>query len=150
MCLPIVRRRGLIRHSIPAIEIAVRRTLYKPLGFLFLALAGLGIVLPLLPATPFILLSAWFFARSSERWHRWLLDSELFGPMIHNWEQNRCISCRVKVVAITSMTLAGGVSVFFAVEQLALKLLGLSLMTIGAVTVFSIKTCAAETNNNLD
>ena len=125
----------------------MRRTLYKPLGFLFLALAGLGIVLPILPGTPFLLLSAWFFARSSERWHRWLLDSELFGPMIHNWEQNRCISCRVKVAAMTSMTLAGGVSILFAVEQLALKILGLTLMTIGAATVLRIKTCAREVGN---
>ena len=125
----------------------MRRTLYKPLGFLFLALAGLGIVLPILPGTPFLLLSAWFFARSSERWHRWLLDSQLFGPMIHNWEQNHCISCRVKVVAMTSMTLAGGASILFAVEQLALKILGLTLMTIGAATVLRIKTCAREAGN---
>lgn len=126
----------------------MKRTLYKPLGFLFLALAGLGIVLPLLPGTPFLLLSAWFFARSSERWHRWLLDSELFGPMILNWEQNRCISCRVKVVAITSMALAGGASVVFAVEQLALKVLGLVLMAIGTATVLSIKTCSGESVKN--
>ena len=125
----------------------MKHTLYKPLGFLFLALAGLGLLLPILPGTPFLLLSAWFFARSSERWHRWLLDSQLFGPMIHNWEQNRCISCRVKVAAMTSMTLAGGVSILFAVEQLALKILGLTLMTIGAATVLRIKTCGREVDN---
>ena len=122
----------------------MKRTLYKPLGFLFLGLAGLGIVLPILPGTPFLLLSAWFFARSSERWHRRLLDSQLFGPMVHNWEQNHCISCRVKVVAITSMALAGGASVFYAVGQLALKVLGLTLMAIGTATVLRIKTCAGN------
>ncbi len=67
--------------------------------------------------------------------------------MIHNWEQNRCISCRVKVVAMTSMTLAGGASILFAVEQLALKILGLTLMTIGAATVLRIKTCARQVDN---
>ncbi len=119
----------------------MKRTLYKPLGFLFLGLAGLGIVLPILPGTPFLLLSAWFFARSSERWHQWLLSSELFGPMIHNWAENRCISRRVTIVAITSMLLAGGASVTIGVDQAELKLLGLALMAIGTATVLRIRTC---------
>ncbi len=119
----------------------MKRTLYKPLGFLFLGLAGLGIMLPILPGTPFLLISAWFFARSSERWHQWLLNSKLFGPMIRNWEKNHCISRRVKIVALTSMLLAGGASVTFGVEQLQLKLLGLALMAIGTATVLRIKTC---------
>ena len=61
---------------------------YKPLGFLFLALGLLEMTCRVLPSTPFILLAAWFFARSSEYWHRRLLDSQLFGPMILNWERN--------------------------------------------------------------
>ncbi len=126
----------------------MKRTLYKPLGFLFLGLACLGIVLPILPGTPFLLLSAWFFARSSERWHRWLLETELFGPMIVNWEQNRCITRRTKVVALLSMGLAGGASVVFAVDSLALKLLGLGLMSLGAFTVLRIKTCDCQTAEN--
>jgi uncharacterized membrane protein YbaN (DUF454 family) len=119
----------------------VKKTFYKPLGFLFLGLAVLGILLPLLPSTPFLLLSAWFFARSSEKWHRRLLDSELFGPLIHNWEQGRCISRRTKIVAIVSMLVAGGASVIFGVESMALKLTGLGLMTLGTITVLSIRTC---------
>lgn len=115
--------------------------MYKPLGFVFLALGLLGIPLPILPSTPFILLAAWFFARSSEKWHNWLLSSELFGPMIHNWEESRCISCRTKVVAMVSMLLAGGVSIGFAVEDIRLRVLALVLLGIGSATVLSIKTC---------
>jgi len=122
----------------------MKRTLYKPLGFLFLGLACLGIVMPIVPGTPFLLLSAWFFARSSERWHRWLLASELFGPLIRNWEENRCISLWTKVVAIVSMLAAGGASVVFAVESPALKLLGIALILTGTVTVLRIKTCVCE------
>lgn len=119
----------------------MRRSVYKPLGFLFLGLAIIGVVLPILPTTPFLLLAAWFFARSSEKWHSRLLASELFGPMIRNWEENRCISRRTKLVAMISMLVAGSFSILFAVEQTWLKLLGLGLVTMGATVVLRIKTC---------
>lgn len=119
----------------------MKRQIYKPLGFLFLGLALLGIPLPLLPTTPFLLLSAWFFARSSERWHQWLLDHEFIGPTLKSWEQNRCISARVKLVAIGTMVCVGGASIYFAMELTWLRILTGCLMTIGAVTVLSIPTC---------
>lgn len=124
----------------------MKKSLYKPLGFLFLGLASLGVVLPLLPTTPFLLLAAWFFARSSERWHRRLLDSELFGPMISNWEQKRCMSRRAKWVALLSMALVGGASLYFALDNLTLRLAGFALMGVGCVTVLSIRTCECENN----
>lgn len=119
----------------------MKRTLYKPLGFVFLGLAILGVLLPLLPGTPFLLLSAWFFARSSEKWHQRLLAHELTGPMIRNWEEKRCMSRRAKQVAIVSMLLAGGASVIFAVDQTWLRITGVILLAIGTATVLSIKTC---------
>ena len=124
----------------------MKKSFYKPLGFLFLGLASLGVVLPLLPTTPFLLLSAWFFARSSERWHQWLLNSELFGPMINNWEQERCITLRTKWLAILSMALVGGTSLFFAIDSLTMRLVGFGLMAIGCITVLSIKTCDCDNN----
>lgn len=121
----------------------MKRTLYKPLGFLFLGTAILGILVPLLPGTPFLLLSAWFFARSSEAWHRRLLANEVSGPMIRNWEESRCMTFRTKLVAIVSMLGAGGASVLFAVEELWLKSLGVGLLAIGTLSVLRIKTCEA-------
>jgi uncharacterized membrane protein YbaN (DUF454 family) len=119
----------------------LKSTLYKPLGFLFLALGLLGIPLPVLPSTPFILLSAWFFARSSDKWHQRLLNSELFGPMIHNWESNRCISRRSKAVAVLAMLVAGGTSIGLAIQSMEMRLLTAALLAIGCTTVLSIKTC---------
>lgn len=125
----------------------IRQSVYKPLGFLFLALGLLGVALPVLPSTPFILLSAWFFARSSERWHARLLDSELFGPMIRNWERNRCLSCRVKVVAIVSMLVAGGASVAFALEDSRIRIATGLLMAVGCATILLLRTCQGESNS---
>lgn len=119
----------------------MKRTIYKPLGLLFLALGAAGLLLPILPTTPFILLAAWFFANSSEQWHRRLLDSELFGPMIRNWEANRCISLRTKVVALVAMLGAGSASIIFAIDSPALKIATAVLMTIGTATLMLIKTC---------
>ncbi len=126
----------------------MKKTIYKPLGFLFLGLAGLGIILPILPGTPFLLLSAWFFARSSEKWHRRLLSSELFGPLLRNWEEQHCISRRTKAAALTGMLVAGGASVVFGVDETSLRIAGLLLMAVGSATVLGIKTCECE--NKLD
>jgi uncharacterized membrane protein YbaN (DUF454 family) len=114
------------------------------LGFLFLGIGVVGIVLPLLPATPFVLLAAACFARSSEKWHRWLLASETFGPMILNWEQNRCISCRVKLIAIFSMILVGGFSLFYALESSTLRAAGGFLILAGLGTIGLIRTCVKK------
>ena len=127
----------------------MKRTLYKPLGLVFLALAIVGILVPLLPGTPFLLLSAWFFARSSEAWHRRLLANEVSGPMIRNWEENRCMTLRTKLVATVSMLGAGGASVLFAVEEPWLKALGIGLLSIGTAVVMGIRTCRECNNNGL-
>ncbi len=121
----------------------MKRVVYKPLGLFFLALAILGVLLPGLPTTPFLILAAWFFARSSEKWHRRLLGSQLFGPLLQNWEQRRCISLRIKVVALMSMLLAGGASVTFVMQDPVLRLATVGFMTLGCVTVMSIRTCRA-------
>lgn len=115
--------------------------IFLVLGFTFLALGILGIVLPLLPATPFVLLAAACFARSSERWHRWMLASATFGPMIRNWEQKRCVSCRVKIIAIVSMIVVGGFSIGVAVESDTARLTGAVLIAIGLLVILLLKTC---------
>jgi uncharacterized membrane protein YbaN (DUF454 family) len=122
----------------------LKTSLYKPLGFLFLGLAIIGALLPVLPSTPFLLLSAWFFARSSEKWHKWLLNSNLFGPLLRNWEENRCINLRTKVVAIVMMILAGTGSILFALDDSTMRAFTGVLLMIGAITVLSLKTCSGD------
>ena len=119
----------------------VRLKAYRLLGLVFLGVGALGALLPLLPATPFVLLSAACFARSSERWHNRLLASNTFGPMIRNWEQKRCVSCKVKAIAIVSMILVGGFSIVYAVESETLRIIGAILLLIGFITVSTLKTC---------
>ena len=134
-----LRGRELFAYSLG--NTLLKTTAYKSFGLMFLGLAIMGVLLPVIPVTPFLLLAAWFFARSSEKWHQRLLQSELFGPIIRNWENNRCISRRTKIVSIVLMLGMGGTSVMFAVDSIHLKITALVFMAVGCATLFFIKTC---------
>jgi uncharacterized membrane protein YbaN (DUF454 family) len=90
-------------------------------GFVCVGLAALGVVLPLLPTTPFLLLAAACFARSSPRFYRTLLDNRVFGPLIRDWREHRAVPLRAKVMAITAITLVLGSSIAFAVRHPAVR-----------------------------
>lgn len=82
------------------------------LGSIALGLALLGVVLPGLPTTPFILLAAACYARASPRLHQRMRDSAWIGPMLRDWEANRSLTTRVKAVALTMMVVMVAVSVW--------------------------------------
>lgn len=109
-------------------------------GSLALGLGLLGVVLPGLPTTPFVLLAAACYAKASPRLHAWLLNHRLLGPMLRDWEQHRSLTRRTKTVAVVSMTLMVSLSIWSfrgrLIAQLALVLLG----AIGAWVVLRIPT----------
>lgn len=88
-------------------------------GWLSLIVGIFGIFLPLLPTTPFVLLSAYCFSRSSPRLHQWLINQPRLGPMIQNWEQQGSISQNAKVTATV---------LIIGLFSLSLLFLGLSLL----------------------
>ena len=98
------------------------RILFNIAGAIALALGLLGIFLPLLPTTPFVLLAAACFARGSERFHQWLLANRTFGPMVNEWERHRSLPYRTKVTAIVLMSLTMAVSIVFFVRPLWLRI----------------------------
>jgi uncharacterized membrane protein YbaN (DUF454 family) len=65
-----------------------------------------GIFLPVLPTTPFVLLAAFCFARGSPRWEAWLLRHRRFGPLVRDWREHRAIPLRAKQLAWTMMAVA--------------------------------------------
>jgi uncharacterized membrane protein YbaN (DUF454 family) len=96
-----------------------------------LGLGILGLVLPVLPATPFVLLAAACFARASARFYNWLLNHQVFGATVREWRRHRSIPYRVKLWAIALMALSLGISIAFFVRpawlQAALAMLGVLL-----------------------
>lgn len=80
-----------------------KRIILVLIGFASLGLGALGVLLPLLPTTPFILLAAFAFANSSEKMHQWLLDHNVFGPLIDDWRRYGSIRRSAKVATVISM-----------------------------------------------
>ena len=87
-------------------------TLFVVLGWVCIGLAVLGAVLPVLPTTPWVLLAAYLFARSSPRFHAWIMGHRFFGPMIRDWRSGLGITARTKAIAITTIVLSVGVSIW--------------------------------------
>lgn len=87
---------------------SLMRAVFFVLGCLFFVLGLIGIPLPVLPTTPFMLLAAACWANSSERFHTWLIHHPQFGKFIQNWQKNRAIPRRAKYFAWTMMTISCG------------------------------------------
>lgn len=82
------------------------------MGWLAVALGALGVVLPLLPAVPFILLAGWCFSRSSPRFHRWLLYRSWFGGYLRYWQQHRAMPPGAKLRALTVILITFAISLW--------------------------------------
>jgi len=106
------------------------RALFLVLGTIFLGLGAVGLVLPVLPTTPFVLLAAACYLRASERLHRRLVTSRTFGPTIIAWQEHGAIPPRAKVIAIALIALTFGLSVLFVVEP---PLMRAGLVALGIV-----------------
>src|SRR5687768_3248811 len=91
----------------------VARGLFVAVGFVCVGLGFLGVFLPLLPTTPFLLLAAYCFSRGSERAHLWLLRQPLLGPTIRQWNETHTIPVRAKVLCVLVMAVGFGYLFFF-------------------------------------
>jgi uncharacterized membrane protein YbaN (DUF454 family) len=109
-------------------------------GSVALALGLIGVVLPGLPTTPFILLAAACYARALPRLHAWLLNHRWMGPMLRDWERERSLTLRTKTVAILSMTLMVGVSIWSFQGRSLVQAVLLATAAVGVAVVLRIRT----------
>ncbi len=98
------------------------RLVYNVCGLACLGLAFIGIFLPLLPTTPFVILAAFCFSKGSARLHRWLLRQPVFGPMLVDW-QNYHVRFKVKCIATTMIVVMIGYPVLFGPLGLLLRIM---------------------------
>lgn len=125
-----------------------RRTLFLILGCLTTGLGILGVFVPGLPATPFLLLSSWLFYRSSPTLHDRLLRSPL-GHYIRDYERHRGMNVRAKAWAVCLMAAMVGISAGWILEQTVLRILVAAAGAAGCVTVlFIVPTRNRHTDSN--
>lgn len=102
---------------------------------MFFALAVLGVVLPLLPTTPFLLLTSWCLLRSQPAWNEWLYRTRLFGPLLRDWDEQHGVRLAVKVTAVSMIGCAVALTLAFGDLSRTANASLLVLATIGVVVV---------------
>lgn len=112
-----------------------QRSLFLVVGLLCVGAGLLGYVVPGLPGTVFLIAALWCFKRSSERFELWLLHHPLVGPTLRNWERDRCISPRTKVVAVATLWICIAVSCYLLRTPWVAALL---VVTAAAVTAYLV------------
>ncbi|HEY3249740.1 MAG TPA: YbaN family protein [Ignavibacteria bacterium] len=116
--------------EIKLVESRFLRIVYLVSGFILVGIGVAGMFLPLLPTTVFLLLAAWCFARSSERFYRWLHYNRIFGKYIRDYQSGKGMSFRSKIVSIIILWAGIGASAYWGTESLYVRLL-LFLIAIG-------------------
>lgn len=104
---------------------------YAVLAYVFAALALLGVVVPGLPTTPFVLLAAWAASRGSRRMHDWLVAHPRLGPPLAHWREERAVSPRAKAMAIGFLVVSWLIMLWREVPPWLLALLAVLFVTVG-------------------
>jgi uncharacterized protein len=126
----------------------LKRLMLVTAGTCSVVLAVIGVFVPVLPTTPFLLLAAALYARSSKRFYRWLLGQRYLGAYIRNYREGRGIPMRTKVVTLALLWITIGSSAILVVESLILRLL-LAAVAVG-VTVHIVRVstrCGRENDD---
>jgi uncharacterized membrane protein YbaN (DUF454 family) len=114
----------------------ITKALWLAIGFICLGLGAIGMVLPILPTTPFLLAAAACFCKSSTRMYDWLLGNKWFGEYIKNYREGRGLPMRTKIMALIILWVTIGVSIIFLLNRLLLPQLVLPMQLImGAIAV---------------
>lgn len=117
---------------------------YLILGWCCIGLGTAGIFLPLLPTTVFLLVAAWAFARSDERWHKWLLEHRRFGPLLECWQRHRAMPRKAKIAAFIALGISYGLTAWiFGPLSWAAVVAGICIAGV-AVYVAHIPVLSAE------
>lgn len=98
-----------------------KRIILLILGIVSTILGLIGMFLPILPTTPFLILSAYLFSKSSKKLHNWLLEHKIFGPVISDWEKYGVINKRAKIISTIMIVLLFSYTLIFVEVSLLIK-----------------------------
>jgi uncharacterized membrane protein YbaN (DUF454 family) len=119
------------------------------LGWTLVGLGFIGVFVPGMPTTIFLLIAAWCFYRSSERAHDWLLGHRILGPYVRDFASGKGMPIRSKIIAIGMMWLTCGTSAAFFVSVVWGKIVVLACALLGTVAVLRVRTSASRQDDGL-
>jgi uncharacterized membrane protein YbaN (DUF454 family) len=106
-----------------SMQIDIKRLLFVTLGTLFLVIGIVGIIVPILPTTPFLLLATSFYARGSEKFHHWILNNRILGTYIRHYVDGKGMPLKVKLFTLLLLWTAISITMALAVDELVLRII---------------------------
>lgn len=119
---------------------AWKKTLLTAVGFLALILGLIGIIVPVLPTTPFLLFSAACFIRSSDRLYHWLIHHKVFGEYIRNYREHKAIPLKTKVFSVVMLWITILFSVIYVVDSMYIQIALIGIAIAVSAHILHFKT----------
>ena len=121
----------------------MKRTILISLGWLCVGLGFVGVFVPGIPTTIFLIIALWAFTKSSAKLRHWLLNHKRFGPILNNWQEHKVVPRRAKILMVVLMSLA--VILFYYSSQSLILTIGLIIILVSvAIYVISLPSKAPE------
>ena len=121
----------------------MKRTILISLGWLCVGLGFVGVFVPGIPTTIFLIIALWAFTKSSEKLRHWLLNHKRFGPILNNWQKHKVVPRRAKILMVVLMSLA--VILFYYSSQSLILTIGLIIILVSvAIYVISLPSKIPE------
>ena len=121
----------------------MKRTILISLGWLCVGLGFVGVFVPGIPTTIFLIIALWAFTKSSKKLRHWLLNHKRFGPILNNWQQHKVVPRRAKILMVVLMSLA--VILFYYSSQSLILTIGLIIILVSvAIYVISLPSKIPE------
>ena len=121
----------------------MKKTILISLGWLCVGLGFVGVFVPGIPTTIFLIIALWAFTKSSEKLRHWLLNHKRFGPILNNWQEHKVVPRRAKILMVVLMSLA--VILFYYSSQSLILTIGLIIILVSvAIYVISLPSKIPE------
>lgn len=108
-------------------------------GWLFIVLGVIGVMLPVLPTTPFLIVALALFSKSSPRFHQMLLNNVWFGPILKQWEENKTLSRKIKYKASILIIITFSISALIIDKKIQIQLFLLGMAIVLLLFIWRIK-----------
>ena len=121
----------------------MKKTILISLGWLCVGLGFVGVFVPGIPTTIFLIIALWAFTKSSKKLRHWLLNHKRFGPILHNWQEHKVVPRRAKILMVVLMSLAV-ILFYYSLQSLILTIGLITILVSVAIYVISLPSKVPE------